>query len=80
MVPVDTLTLLSASHDTGGSSERDHHRPAHHRHDVMNNNFLAGMLIGLVMGGFIGTLAIAFVAAGAEKRSHRARKPRLPTG
>jgi hypothetical protein len=41
----------------------------------MNNNFLAGMLIGLVMGGFIGTLAIAFVAAGAEKRSIALESP-----
>ena len=65
---IDTMTVLSASHDSGGSSERDNHRRADHRHDVMSNNFLAGILIGLVMGGFIGTLAMAFVAAGSEKR------------
>ncbi len=75
---MDTLTLLSAPHDSGGSSERDHHRRVGHRHDVMSDNFLAGLLVGLVMGGFVGTLTMAFVAAGSEKRSHRSRKPRLP--
>jgi hypothetical protein len=47
------------------------------RHDVMSNTFLAGILVGLLMGGFIGTLAIALVAAGSAQRFPRseARSP-----
>ncbi len=71
--------IVNASTDSGGSSEQDHHRRASHRHDVMSNNFLAGLLVGLLMGGFVGTLAMALVAAGSTHGS-LARKPDLPTG
>ena len=69
--------IVSASTDSGGSSEQDHHRRASNRHDVMSNTFLAGILVGLLMGGFIGTLAIALVAAGSTQRFPRseARSP-----
>jgi hypothetical protein len=78
---VDTLSLSSGPHDSGGSSERHRYRRADHRRDVMSSNFLAGILIGLIIGGLVGTLATAFVAAGADKRSHRtSSSKRLPTG
>ena len=41
--------------------------------------FIAGILIGLVIGGFIGILAMALVAAGSEKRSPSRPETRLPT-
>jgi gas vesicle protein len=42
--------------------------------------FIAGILIGLVIGGFIGILAMALVAAGSGKRSPSRPEARLPTG
>jgi hypothetical protein len=39
-----------------------------------------GISVGLLIGGLIGTLAMAFVAAGSEQRSRRRGKPRIPTG
>ncbi len=78
---MDKLPLSSGPHNSGGSSERDRFRHADHRRDIMSSNFLAGILIGLIMGGLVGTLATAFVAAGADKRSHRtSSSKRLPTG
>ncbi|MGZ6544990.1 MAG: hypothetical protein ACXVEI_06720 [Actinomycetota bacterium] len=41
--------------------------------------FIAGILIGLVTGGFIGILAIGLVAAGSEKRSPSRPEATLPT-
>jgi hypothetical protein len=35
------------------------------------SNFLAGFLVGLLIGGSIGTLAIALVAVGSKLRSNR---------
>jgi hypothetical protein len=78
---MDTLSLSSGPHNSGGSSERDRFRRADHRRDVMSSSFLAGILLGLTIGGLVGTMAAAFVAAGAEKRSHRtSSSKRLPTG
>ena len=45
----------------------------------MSYTFLAGILIGLLVGGFVATLAMALVAAGSEQRATRAQKPRVPT-
>lgn len=47
----------------------------------MNGNFIfiAGILIGLVIGRSIGILAMALVAAGSEKRSPSRSEARLPT-
>ena len=41
--------------------------------------FIAGILIGLVIGGFIGILAIALVSAGSGKRPPSRSQARLPT-
>lgn len=52
----------------------------------MNGNFLAGVLVGLFVGGVIGTLAMAMVAAGSEQRFTRAlvevawARPASPSG
>jgi hypothetical protein len=76
---MDALTLRSAPHDSGGSSERDHHHLAGLRHGVMTDSFLAGILVGLFLGGFIGILAVALVAAGSAQRSPRALEERRKT-
>ena len=69
MVPVIALSLSSMLRDSGGSSERDHHR-AHLLVDgVMSAGALAGILVGLFLGGVIGALAMALVAAGSGRRS-----------
>lgn len=66
---MDAPTLPSAPHDFGGSSERD---------DIVTDGFAAGIVIGLLMGGFIGTLAVALVVSSSE-RFPRARRKRPKT-
>jgi hypothetical protein len=63
--------IVSASR-LRGSRERDNHYRSSHRFDTMSNTFLAGIFIGLLLGGFIATLAVALVAAASE------RSPRAP--
>jgi ABC-type Mn2+/Zn2+ transport system permease subunit len=41
----------------------------------MSHSFLAGIVVGLLTGGFVGTLVVAFVAAASE-RSLRVRGKR----
>jgi hypothetical protein len=62
-----------------GSNEQNHNRRASDHHQVMSNDFLAGILVGLLIGGSTGTLAIALVAVGSKRRSYRAQEARLPT-
>jgi hypothetical protein len=62
----------------GVESERNDHRRASHHHYVMSNYFLAGVLVGLLIGGVLGSLAMCLVVVGSKGRSYSAREATPP--
>ena len=44
----------------------------------MSNHFLAGVLVGLLMGGVLGSLAMCLVVVGSKGRSYSAQEATPP--